>query len=248
MISHFLLSIAVLANGFLLNGVDLAKMRSILLAVWRKPPGFSRGFSKRHRTARAVPLLKSTPLVFLLLASYRTAVADDWPLPRGDEASTGATATQLADDLVVVWEFKADEAIESTPVVVADTVFIADATGMLYAIDAKLGKERWRLATDLGFNTSPAVQNGLLVIGDLDGKVYGVNAATGELRWTAETKAEVNGSASFYENKTLVTSQDGSLYALSLTGIRSFGAIAPLGGLCLLSAWLLLAVSSFRSR
>ncbi|TDI81647.1 MAG: DUF423 domain-containing protein [Betaproteobacteria bacterium] len=32
-----------------------------------------------------------------------------------------------------------------------------------------------------------------------------------------------------------------SLYALSLTGIRELGAIAPLGGMAFLSAWILLA-------
>lgn len=33
----------------------------------------------------------------------------------------------------------------------------------------------------------------------------------------------------------------GSLYALSLTGIRRFGAVTPLGGLCFIAGWLLLA-------
>jgi uncharacterized membrane protein YgdD (TMEM256/DUF423 family) len=33
----------------------------------------------------------------------------------------------------------------------------------------------------------------------------------------------------------------GSLYALSLTGMRMLGAITPLGGLCFLAGWALLA-------
>ncbi|MDB5084280.1 MAG: hypothetical protein JWN30_1166, partial [Bacilli bacterium] len=33
----------------------------------------------------------------------------------------------------------------------------------------------------------------------------------------------------------------GSLYVLSLTGIRILGAITPLGGVCFLAGWLLLA-------
>ncbi|MTJ48621.1 DUF423 domain-containing protein [Dolichospermum sp. UHCC 0259] len=35
----------------------------------------------------------------------------------------------------------------------------------------------------------------------------------------------------------------GSLYALSLTGIRSLGAVAPLGGLALMLGWAALAVA-----
>lgn len=33
----------------------------------------------------------------------------------------------------------------------------------------------------------------------------------------------------------------GSLYALCLTGIRALGAITPIGGLCFLAGWVLLA-------
>jgi uncharacterized membrane protein YgdD (TMEM256/DUF423 family) len=33
----------------------------------------------------------------------------------------------------------------------------------------------------------------------------------------------------------------GSLYTLALTGVRSLGAITPVGGLCFIAAWLLLA-------
>jgi uncharacterized membrane protein YgdD (TMEM256/DUF423 family) len=36
----------------------------------------------------------------------------------------------------------------------------------------------------------------------------------------------------------------GSLYALALTGRRSIGAITPLGGLCLLGGWALLAFAA----
>jgi len=33
----------------------------------------------------------------------------------------------------------------------------------------------------------------------------------------------------------------GSLYTLALTGVRSMGAITPIGGVCFIAAWLLLA-------
>ncbi|HSG46763.1 MAG TPA: DUF423 domain-containing protein [Longimicrobiales bacterium] len=39
----------------------------------------------------------------------------------------------------------------------------------------------------------------------------------------------------------------GSLYALVLTGQRWLGAVTPLGGLCFLAGWALLAWSAFRS-
>ena len=39
----------------------------------------------------------------------------------------------------------------------------------------------------------------------------------------------------------------GSLYVLSLTGVRGFGAITPIGGVAFLIGWILLAFASLRN-
>lgn len=39
----------------------------------------------------------------------------------------------------------------------------------------------------------------------------------------------------------------GSLYALALTGMRSLGAITPVGGLCFLAGWLALAYAAVKN-
>jgi len=39
----------------------------------------------------------------------------------------------------------------------------------------------------------------------------------------------------------------GSLYALALTGVRTFGAITPIGGFCFLAAWAIAAYAAFRA-
>jgi len=38
----------------------------------------------------------------------------------------------------------------------------------------------------------------------------------------------------------------GSLYVLSITGIRTFGAITPIGGIAFLAGWILLAYASLK--
>jgi len=40
----------------------------------------------------------------------------------------------------------------------------------------------------------------------------------------------------------------GSLYALALTGVRTLGAVTPLGGLAFLAGWLALAWAAFSAR
>jgi uncharacterized membrane protein YgdD (TMEM256/DUF423 family) len=39
----------------------------------------------------------------------------------------------------------------------------------------------------------------------------------------------------------------GSLYLLSLSGVKWLGMVAPIGGLCFLSAWLLVIIFSFKA-
>lgn len=38
----------------------------------------------------------------------------------------------------------------------------------------------------------------------------------------------------------------GSLYALTLCGVKAFGAVTPLGGVAFIAGWLLLAAAAFR--
>jgi uncharacterized membrane protein YgdD (TMEM256/DUF423 family) len=40
----------------------------------------------------------------------------------------------------------------------------------------------------------------------------------------------------------------GSLYAMTLTGIRTLGAVTPIGGVCLLGGWLAVLASAWRLR
>ena len=40
----------------------------------------------------------------------------------------------------------------------------------------------------------------------------------------------------------------GSLWLLVLTGVRAFGAITPLGGVCFIAGWLLVAFAAWRQR
>jgi uncharacterized membrane protein YgdD (TMEM256/DUF423 family) len=40
----------------------------------------------------------------------------------------------------------------------------------------------------------------------------------------------------------------GSLYALSLTGVRMLGAVAPIGGAAFIAGWVCLAVAGFKAR
>jgi len=71
----------------------------------------------------------------------------------------------------------------------------------------------------------------LLVVGALEGRLEARWARTAALLFTAG-----------------VVVFSGSLYALVLTGVRQLGAVTPLGGVLLLSGWLMLALAAWRAR
>lgn len=79
--------------------------------------------------------------------------------------------------------------VQSSPAVAAGTVFVGARDGLLYAIDAATGRERWRLDHEISWvNTSPAVSEGVVYAGSSDAQfVQAVDAATGRERWRART-------------------------------------------------------------
>lgn len=145
-----------------------------------------------------------------------STAAGQWLLPRGDAQSTGRATQSLPKELSVRWEFQADEAIESTPVVDHSRVLVADVLGQIYAIQRADGKELWRHDFDSGFLASPAICGDLVVIGDIEGHLYAIDAASGQQRWQQASEGEINGSAAFHRDQVLVTSQDGKLYCFAL--------------------------------
>ncbi|WDQ18971.1 outer membrane protein assembly factor BamB family protein [Rhodopirellula sp. P2] len=84
-------------------------------------------------------------------------VSPVWPTARGNFAGTGARSTGLAEELVLQWETKTAEAIESAPVSDGNHVFVVDVMGGLEAISLSTGKSMWRHELETGFVASPAL-------------------------------------------------------------------------------------------
>jgi len=140
----------------------------------------------------------------------------DWPTPRGDAQSTGHADQTLPAKIGVRWEFKADEAIETTPVVVGNRVFVSDVMGKVYAIDRSRGTEIWKTDFKTGFLAAPAIRSDRLLIGDIDGNLYALDVTNGKELWRKSTDGEICGSVAFHGDNVLATSQDGKLYCFRL--------------------------------
>ena len=138
--------------------------------------------------------------------------AGDWSRFGYDLQNTrfNAAETLLGPDNVgrlrLNWKFNAQGVIQTTPIVVGDSVFFGSQSGHLYSLDTQSGERRWQFEVESrqvhpymrqGIRTSPHYQDGRLYFGDNMTKVYCVDAESGKKIWetqlsedpTAQTKS-----------------------------------------------------------
>jgi outer membrane protein assembly factor BamB len=155
------------------------------------------------------------PILGLLLAL--SAQAADWPLFRGDPLQTGVSADKLPEQLAIRWKFETRDAIEGTPAIVGDVVYVGSFDGHLYALDLATGNLKWKYKAG-PFKAAVGVRKGLVYAGDLDGVFHCLDAATGQKRWTYTTDGEILSGANFVGDAVLFGSGDEHLYCLSEAG------------------------------
>ena len=112
---------------------------------------------------------------------------------------------------------------------VAETVYIGNSNGYLYAFDAMSGTKKWETGTGFPYNSGPTVANGIVYIGG-GAYIYAIDATTGAKKWNAKIGDEDQlGSVNFIPtvvNGIVYASVGGfinKLYALdALTGVKKW--------------------------
>ena len=102
-------------------------------------------------------------------------------------------------------------------------LYVADADGMVIALDAATGNERWQ--HDIGApvlgspNWGPASKDAeyaaLYIIAQDDGALYCLDAATGEAKWSAEGPSRCDGSPGVGAERVVFGSCDAALHVFS---------------------------------
>ncbi|SDL13313.1 PQQ-binding-like beta-propeller repeat protein [Streptomyces indicus] len=173
----------------------------------------------------------------------RTGV-ERWSYPIGDAASCGGVPVRLtpaSDGAVYVaagtrvlaidiasgqvrWHFEAPAVFLSPPAyapgaaVTGGGVYLADYLGTVYALDAKDGRDRWRIATESRSSIDPVlVASGHVHVGAGNG-LYTLDAVTGTPKWRFQAGGEVIGSPVAAEGRLHFGSADHCLYTLDAVG------------------------------
>ena len=127
------------------------------------------------------------------------SAAGDWSGYRSGASRQASSRIELPDRLVRKWEFRPPAAVEPTaPVTAAGLSFHSGLDGVVRALDAASGQERWTAHTGGAVFFPPEYWQGRVFVGSGDGCVYCFDVADGRQLWRfraapAERKIYVHG-------------------------------------------------------
>jgi FOG: WD40-like repeat len=96
------------------------------------------------------------------------------------------------------WHFESTGTAVGTfgpPTLVDETVYVCNATGILYAIDTTDGTEEWHFEIDDAGRSSATVADGTVYVGSGDSNLYAVDATSGIEQWRFGAGRAVTGSS-----------------------------------------------------
>ncbi len=121
----------------------------------------------------------------------------------------------------VVWDKRLPTQLESSPLVIRDTLYIGSDKGIVFALDTANGKTRWSYkASAAAVKTSPSFVDGKVFFADYGGVVHAVDARAAGKVWQHDTDGEAGGSGGFYSSPALAAGKlyigrdDGAFFAL----------------------------------
>lgn len=90
------------------------------------------------------------------------------------------------------WRFNAGSAIQATPVLYHDRVYVGTLAGTFVAVDRATGKEEWTHALSGSVYGPALVDSSLVIIGTTGGYITALNRMSGTPVWTTEIHAPIN--------------------------------------------------------
>ncbi|HLK58828.1 MAG TPA: PQQ-binding-like beta-propeller repeat protein [Chthonomonadaceae bacterium] len=93
------------------------------------------------------------------------------------------------------WAVDLSGPIQSSPLLLDQTLYVSCMDGKLYALNIQNGKRRWAFPSKGQLLASPVADAGTLYLGSTDHNLYAVEIATGHQRWKHDMGGPVFGTA-----------------------------------------------------
>lgn len=90
----------------------------------------------------------------------------------------------------VLWQFKTDERVYSTPKIDNDIIYFGSGDQHIYALELKTGKLLWKYKTDGKVHSSATTNERHVFFSSTDGNLYCLDKTTGDLIWKFESQGE----------------------------------------------------------
>jgi outer membrane protein assembly factor BamB len=119
----------------------------------------------------------------------------------------------------LLWKFKADGEINSSPAYAGGFVYFGTNPGSVYALNARTGRFQWRAQSYARFGAreyfyaTPTIAYGRVFIGNTDGTMFAFGARTGHLLWARRAGTYVYTAAAVWQRKVYVGTWDGKVTA-----------------------------------
>ena len=104
----------------------------------------------------------------------------------------------------VLWTYKTNGSIFSSPQVDSDRVYVGSHDGSMYAFGKNTGEVMWRYSTGGSILSSPDVVGGAVYFASGDGYIYSLAAATGQKLWRWDSGEPSISSPSVAEDKVYI--------------------------------------------
>jgi len=130
----------------------------------------------------------------------------------------------------VVWKYRSIESkdedefapgFKAAPLIAANTVFVGDEDGILHAIDAATGRNRWRFETGAEIAGGVAYWNDRLILASHDSFLYCLSLDA-EVLWKFQAHDMINCSPAIVDHFTFISGCDAQLRVIDIqTGQES---------------------------
>jgi outer membrane protein assembly factor BamB len=121
----------------------------------------------------------------------------------------------------LLWKFKADDEVNSSPTYANGLVYFGTNAGSVYAVTSYTGRLQWRAQSFARFGrreyfyATPTVAYGRVYIGNTDGTLFAFGARTGHLLWARHAGNYIYTAAAVWRRKVYIGTWDGKVSAFS---------------------------------
>jgi outer membrane protein assembly factor BamB/tRNA A-37 threonylcarbamoyl transferase component Bud32 len=190
------------------------------------------------KVAEAKPNAKPTPGTNPTIRPHTGADGTKMvPVARPGQASAKDGILSVPEYLPqakLLWDFKVEEEIRSTPLVYGNSIFIGSYDTNIYALDAKNGSFLWKTPTSAGISSSPCIAEipggtQLLIVGSEDHKLYALEIQKGQQMWDFQAQGPIRSSPRLYQSYVFFGSDDNHVYGVDIRGGKALWKQRTLG-------------------